>query len=84
MKKYDIVIIDGMNRVYMFNYVHRHLSVKSGSLQGHPTGIIYGFIDFIRTIKHEHPGSLVYVVWDSPNLKKKSLNINYKVRKKWK
>lgn len=72
------VIIDGHNLAFRCMFVDkRGLTDK----QGRPTGIMFGVLQSLTSLKKKHPNAQLYVVWDSGRKRRESLFPAYKANR---
>jgi len=74
---FDIVIIDAMNMIYKYNWALRNLTDNKGN----KTGICYGIINFIYTLKKKYKKPKIMFVWDTKPKRKIEVDIKYKANR---
>lgn len=76
-----IVLVDSNNQMYRQGWVHRNLTTQDGR----PTGVLYGFLEMLLSLKHRYPDARFVSVWDGPRTRELGWRFklygNYKNRK---
>jgi DNA polymerase-1 len=66
---FDLILIDGMNTAMRFHYKH-----IAFSYEGQKTGMLYGFLANLFSLRKKYKKAKIVICWDSPNLRKKTMN----------
>lgn len=74
---YNLVILDGLNVSH--KYFWKHIGF---SYNGYKTGLYYGFLQNIFSLRKKYDKAKIIICWDSPNLKKKVMSSDYKSDRK--
>lgn len=75
---FDFILIDAMNYVRKYDWVMKDIKTNAGV----KTGIIYGILNFVCSLKIKYKKSSIVFCWDSSPSKKKSLDCDYKANRK--
>jgi DNA polymerase-1 len=70
---YDVILVDGMN----VSAIHFH-SKKMLSYKGKPTGMLYGVMRLVRTLKDTYPATPVVFLWEGRKNRRKGMYAEYK------
>lgn len=71
--EFDYILVDGMNLCRIMDWVFKSFVDK----RGRKSGLFYGVLNFIFKCFSKY-GTNIFFLWDSPRLKKKIENENYK------
>lgn len=75
---FDLILIDAMNYVRKYDWVMKDFVTSTGI----KTGIIYGILNFVCSLRKRYKNSSIIFCWDSSPSKKKSLDCDYKANRK--
>lgn len=73
------VIIDGLNLAYRCFYAPGISELKSSS--GQPTGMVFGFLQVLVSLRKKFPNATIHVAWDGSNQFRKTLFDGYKAHR---
>ncbi len=76
-RSYDAILVDAMN----VSAIQFH-SKKTLSYKGKPTGMLYGVMRLVRTLKTSYPGVRIMFLWEGAQSKRKALYPEYKSNRK--
>ena len=71
------IVIDGFGLAYRSHYAFNTLTTKAGI----PSGLTYGFLTGIRSVKSNYPDFHVTITWDRQASRKKALFADYKANR---
>jgi DNA polymerase-1 len=78
-RSYDAILVDAMN----VSAIQFH-SKKTLSYKGNPTGMLYGVMRLVRTLKTSYPGVRIMFLWEGTKSKRKILYSEYKNNRRFK
>ena len=76
----DVMIVDVMNYLHRYMWVHRDLTVTIGDMEV-CTGHLYGFTKLMTYLKDKSPNCAVILALDGIDQKRRSINTDYKAQR---
>jgi DNA polymerase-1 len=75
------VIIDGSNLAYRIHYALKLATTPLTDKEGRPTGLLFGFLKSLASLKTRFDSHSFYVVWDGSKERRKSRYAGYKANR---
>lgn len=78
----DNLIIDGHNLAYRIVYAMGNMRTPLTDSEGNPTGLVYGFIKSLGTLRSRYENARITVVWDGSSQYRVKLYEPYKAERR--
>jgi len=73
-EKYDFIIVDSLNQIHKYFWIHRDFSNKKGE----PTGILYGILTMILSLQKKYSSPKIVFCLDAYMNRRKNISGDYK------